>query len=123
MVRRFTPEKTVPPLPRPRRPVGGERPCATAGCKNHYFCKGLCKVCYNRQRKEQLQGRRVAPISGHPEKKREQIENELREAEGIYNRVCGVDNRIRWRKKITLLQAELESVGKGGALCNTSAVV
>lgn len=114
------PIQSVRPLPRETGNHRGHtshgdnpRPCQTTGCKNRYFCKGLCRVCYNRTRKERLEGRRQAPISGCPEKKREQIENELAEAEGIYNRVCGVENRIRWRKKITLLQEELESVGKG----------
>lgn len=85
----------------------------TCSCGTVAYCRGKCRRCYqremNRSKAAPNSRTRNAPISGNVEKKRLQLEGELAEARSLYERVCGLDNRLRWRRKIDALEAELET--------------
>ncbi len=108
------------PLIRPPEPPTGSisvrsgELCTTGGCNGSVYCRGLCRVCYNRNwnalRAAPNSRARNRPISGNAEKKSAQLELELKEARSIYDRVVGMENRLRWLKKITELESAIEEL-------------
>lgn len=105
-------------------PVRSGPICRTEGCQSPAWCTGLCRTCYNRNwnasRAEPNSRARERPISGDQRKKCFQLEAELKEARSIYDRVMGLDNRLRWRRKIDILTEALREAQEEEEKCAAS---
>ena len=91
--------------------------CKVNGCDAPVHSKGYCRKHYTQVwRKGEIS---AVPSYGHQRSSRSAaevierlrvLERELRKVEEMYNQGVGFESRLRWRKEITAVRAEIDRV-------------
>ncbi len=92
--------------------------CAVPGCKSPMHARGYCRRHYSQlwrgRRSSSSDGSRGAPKPEHihddPERIRA-LERELKKAEHMYEVVVGFEGRVKWRREMEAVRAELRRLG------------
>jgi hypothetical protein len=104
------------------------RRCAVPGCKAPMHARGYCRRHYSqlwrgRRSDSSDEHRPVTPrehIHDDPERIRA-LERELKKAEHMYEVVVGFEGRVKWRREMEAVRAELRRLGITPPVSSTSA--
>jgi hypothetical protein len=97
----------------------GDNVCQVDDCQEPVHARGYCRKHYGRLWRRAKQGNGSAPGNGHhktqaPKKDQTDrlrtLERELRRAEELYRAVVGLQGRMKWRREMEAVKAEIRKI-------------
>jgi hypothetical protein len=91
--------------------------CCVTGCSAPVHAKAYCRRHYTQvwrkgeiSRAPAWHARREQPTRAVRERRLHILEAELKKVEEMYDRVVGFENRLRWRREVSAVQTEIETL-------------